>query len=356
VITLAAEAEPAFPPRPTEISALDQVGDAELDLVPFGVVCVDAAGTILRYNLAEARLARLDRNQVLGKNFFRVVAPCTATPEFEGRFQQHVASGSRAVTRFEYLFDFKFGAQQVDVEVVTGAATNRFYLCINRRKFFSARAGLPEGFAAPLQKELAPGEEKQGVLREEHAQRTVHVGPQMLGALRVAWDRVAPKGWGLFCGEWGTHWGRLTVVDLEAQSLEESGKSLRELPIKAVMEKVAHHLKHQGWGAIRVDFSASPQGAFVVEMDRSALAESVGISEIPRCHVIAGFLRANFSHLAGRLITVRELRCRAQGHAQCTFIAVSQTRKAQLDAAVDAVGDDVTRVLGALQEAGRGRG
>jgi len=353
-IELTVPADVELAPSAFDLTTLDRVSDADLDALPFGVIGLDPDGVIHRYNLAEARLARLDRNQVLGKNFFRRVAPCTATPEFEGRFRAFVASGAVGVSRFEYVFDFKFGAQQVAVEVVRGALPGRFYLCINRKKFAPAREGLPAGFAAPLQKELAPDEEKQGVLRARQSQRSVRVDPSMLAALRTSWDRVAPKGWALFCGEWGTQWGRLAVVDLETRALEEHGRSLREMPIKAVMELMAQHLADDGWGAIRVDFTLSPQGAFVVEMDRSALAESVGMSEIPRCHVIAGYLRAHFSHLAARLITVRELRCRSQGHAQCTFVAVSQQRKAQLDNAVAAVGDDVTRVVAALHEASRG--
>lgn len=112
-------AEPAlsFPPRiePVRFAAaqVTTLSDAELDALPFGVICLDREGRVLRYNLAEARMARLDRAQVVGKHFFRRIAPCTATPEFEGRVQAFFA-GSQPLERFSYLFDFKFGAQQVE--------------------------------------------------------------------------------------------------------------------------------------------------------------------------------------------------------------------------------------------------
>ena len=83
----APDPEPAPPFDPSRIDALP---DADLDALPFGVICVDRTGRILRYNLAESRLARLDRRQVLGRNFFRTVAPCTQTPAFEGRFRLFV--------------------------------------------------------------------------------------------------------------------------------------------------------------------------------------------------------------------------------------------------------------------------
>ena len=68
-----------FAPRssPVLVDALrvPEMSDAELDALPFGVICLDKTGTVIRYNVAEARLARLDRSQVVGKNFFRTIAP-----------------------------------------------------------------------------------------------------------------------------------------------------------------------------------------------------------------------------------------------------------------------------------------
>ena len=71
----------AFAPRPAptafEPVQVTLLSETELDALPFGVICLDPDGKVLRYNLAESRLARLDRAQVLGKNFFRRIAPCT---------------------------------------------------------------------------------------------------------------------------------------------------------------------------------------------------------------------------------------------------------------------------------------
>ena len=94
----------------------DRLEDVELDQLPFGVICLAADGLILRYNLAEARLARLDPTTVVGRNFFTDVAPCTNTDEFYGRFRRVVERKANEAN-FRYIFDFKFGAQDVDVEV-----------------------------------------------------------------------------------------------------------------------------------------------------------------------------------------------------------------------------------------------
>ena len=127
----------------------DAYSTEDLDQQPYGIICLDAAG-----NLAEARFARLDRATVMGKTFFGQVAPCTSTPEFQGRFETFVM-GTTPTLRFSYLFDFKFGAQQVEIELVRGDP-GRFYLMINRRQFLPVRA---QPFRpAPTQEELAPGE------------------------------------------------------------------------------------------------------------------------------------------------------------------------------------------------------
>jgi photoactive yellow protein len=183
-----------------DVSALDAFDDAQLDDLRFGVICIDERGIILRYNLAEARLARLDRSRVLGRDFFRRIAPCTATAEFEGRFRSFVG-GNELRVAFPFVFDFKFGAQEVTVELVRSATPGRFYLCINRLRFQPARPAF-ERIAAPRQAELVPDEHSPGVQRDGAEQRLVVLPAAALRALRMTWDRIAPQGWSLFASEW----------------------------------------------------------------------------------------------------------------------------------------------------------
>ena len=345
MISIAPSAEQGLA-APFDPVKADESTDEELDQLPFGVIALDSQGKILRYNLAEARFARLDRQQVLARNFFHEVAPCTQKPEFEGRFRKFVQPGNRAPTeRFEYLFDFKFGAQMVEVELVRAPST-RIYLLINRRQFLPVRV---DAFRpAPLQNELAPGEAQRGVARDQSQQRTVQISPSFFSSMRRTWDKVAPKGWPLFCGEWGDRWGRVAVVDLETEALEKLDRTLRELPMKTVIELVAAYLARQGWGQLTADFGAARQGAFVLTLERSALAESVGFSEDPRCHLFSGFFRAVFCHLANKLLVVREVSCAAQGHPSCAFVVAGASRKAALEAALleaDGKTPDVLRLL-----------
>jgi photoactive yellow protein len=342
--------QPRAEPVPFSAARVPAMSDAELDALPFGVICLDPDGKVLRYNLAEARLARLDRAQVLGKNFFRRIAPCTATPEFEGRVRAFFAA-THPVDRFTYLFDFKFGAQHVDVELLRVPANDRLYLLINRQKFDGPRGGLPVGFAAPLQAELAPGESELGVMRDASARRVVTVNTSFFTALHQTWLKVAPKAWRGFCREWGWQWGRHAVVDLEADLLEEKTQTLRELPMREAMERVSHWAVTRGLGTLRFDFSTARLGFFGVTFERSALGEAVGPVELPSCGLVEGLLEAVCEHLSQRLLAVREARCCAQGFESCVFVVAAEKRAGAVEAAIA----NGAESLAAVGEALRGK-
>jgi len=87
-----------------DVQRLTAMTDRELDGLPFGVIKLDAAGKILAFNVAESELSGFRPADVLGRNFFHDVAPCTRTKKFFGRFQDGVAAGRLSVS-FEYRFD-----------------------------------------------------------------------------------------------------------------------------------------------------------------------------------------------------------------------------------------------------------
>ncbi len=337
-------------PAPLEAVRVPSMSDVELDALPFGVICLDREGVVLRYNFAEARLARLDRSLVVGKNFYNKIAPCTATPEFQGRVSAFL-DGTKPFERFPYLFDFKFGAQRVEIELVRVAANDRVYLLVNRQKVEEPREGLPAGFAAPLQEELAPGEEDQGVRRDDLSRRILSVDLSFVTALHQTWLKVAPKAWPGFTREWGWQWGRHAVVELEASLLEEKMTTLRELKMREAMERVALWASDRGLGLLRFDFSHAREGLFSVKVERSAVGEAVGQVDTPSCHLIEGLLEAVCEHLSQRLLAVRELRCCAQGFEACTFIVAAEKRKAAVERAIAAGAEDVPAIVEALRAA-----
>jgi photoactive yellow protein len=94
---------------------LGTMSAAELESSPFGAIVIDLDGTIRSYNQYEADLSRLDPQRLLGKNFFRDVAPCTAVQGFEGRMREFAATPEHVSESFRYFFPFAHG--DVDVEV-----------------------------------------------------------------------------------------------------------------------------------------------------------------------------------------------------------------------------------------------
>jgi photoactive yellow protein len=97
---------------------LADLGAAEIDALPFGAIRIDHHGKILSYNQYEARLAHLDAARVVGKNFFRDIAPCTAVKAFEGRMREFITSTDQVSVTFDYFFSFKHDAVDVAITFV----------------------------------------------------------------------------------------------------------------------------------------------------------------------------------------------------------------------------------------------
>ncbi|HYC03518.1 MAG TPA: ATP-binding protein [Azospirillaceae bacterium] len=101
---------------------VDTLDQEALDALPIGTVLLDSRGTVLRYNAAEERLAERPAELVLGRNFFREVAPCTFTPDFFGRFEAMLRDGAHpAGAVFSYVFPFPGRPTKVLVELRAGA-------------------------------------------------------------------------------------------------------------------------------------------------------------------------------------------------------------------------------------------
>jgi photoactive yellow protein len=103
----------------------------ELDGLTFGAIQLDAKGTILAYNATEAGITGRSAKDVLGKNFFRDVAPCTDTPKFRGVFDAGVRGGNLN-TMFEYVFDHKMAATRVKIHMKKAIIGDTFWIFVKR--------------------------------------------------------------------------------------------------------------------------------------------------------------------------------------------------------------------------------
>jgi photoactive yellow protein len=108
-----------------------RMNEGEVDDLSFGAILLDRNGTILRYNSAEGEITGREPKDVIGKNFFDDVAPCTKSPEFHGRFLQGVESESLNVL-FEYNFDYQMVPTRVRVHMKSSITDDNFWVFVKR--------------------------------------------------------------------------------------------------------------------------------------------------------------------------------------------------------------------------------
>jgi photoactive yellow protein len=96
------------------LQEIPELSNADLDALPFGAIKLDGKGKVCSFNDYEARLTGRDPKDVIGKNFFTEVAPCTNVRSFAGRYTEGVKKGELHAI-FPYRFDFKMSPRDVTV-------------------------------------------------------------------------------------------------------------------------------------------------------------------------------------------------------------------------------------------------
>lgn len=112
-------------------NVLGTMTEVEINRLAFGAVQLDATGKILTYNAAEAGITGRAAATVLGKNFFRDVAPCTNSPAFKGVFDEGVKAGNLN-TIFEYLFDYNMAPTKVKIHMKKAMSGDSFWIFVKR--------------------------------------------------------------------------------------------------------------------------------------------------------------------------------------------------------------------------------
>ncbi|GGE66773.1 photoactive yellow protein [Massilia psychrophila] len=112
-------------------NVLGKLADKDFDKLAFGAIELDKNGTVLKYNSAEGAITGRDPATVIGKNFFRDVAPCTAKPAFKGVFDAGVKAGNLN-TMFEYVFDYQMQATKVKVHMKRSISGTSYWVFVKR--------------------------------------------------------------------------------------------------------------------------------------------------------------------------------------------------------------------------------
>jgi photoactive yellow protein len=108
---------------------VDNFSEKELDGLPHGAIQLDPSGKILKFNAYESALSNLAKEAVVGKNFFKDVAPCTDVQEFHGRFKKGVAE-KKLHEKFRYHFAFKQQPRDVIVTLFFSDPTNSVWVFV----------------------------------------------------------------------------------------------------------------------------------------------------------------------------------------------------------------------------------
>ncbi|MFP4182626.1 MAG: photoactive yellow protein [Thiohalospira sp.] len=112
-------------------NTLAKMKDGDLNNLAFGAIQLDGDGNILQYNAAEGDITGRDPKAVIGKNFFKDVAPCTDSKEFSGRFKEGVKNGDLNAM-FEYTFDYQMQPTKVKVHMKKALTGDSYWILVKR--------------------------------------------------------------------------------------------------------------------------------------------------------------------------------------------------------------------------------
>ena len=101
------------------------------ELLPFGAILLNQQGDVLRFNRAESFISGREPGDVVGKNFFNDIAPCTKGQVFYNHFFRAVADG-QVNTMFDYHFDYKLSPMNVRIHMKSANASQGIWIFIKR--------------------------------------------------------------------------------------------------------------------------------------------------------------------------------------------------------------------------------
>ena len=111
---------------------LDDLDDRDLDALPFGVVCLDARGKVVRMNRVESEASGIQRWRALGRDFFRDVAPGPTNGQLAQQVAAFAANDTIEAECLAHTFPRRAGEDRTTIELVHGNVPERVYLCIHR--------------------------------------------------------------------------------------------------------------------------------------------------------------------------------------------------------------------------------
>jgi photoactive yellow protein len=272
---------------------------ADIDSLPFGYIALAPDGTIRKYNRYEADLARKDPQEVLGRNFFREVAPCTQVQEFEGRFREFVTGGSSEdLLTFDFEFSFRHGVQAVRIGLIRSPLAQEVIVTVNRRR----------RLALALSTELR-ADAARGRLEDAAGLPVMLAGEDFWRALDALWRHAPATQRRDALHRAGRDWGLRHAQRVERLVQTSHGLTLREAELQLSLECLSGSLGTLGLGSFDVQFEHRRSGLLIVDHRDSPFPSLLGDREGACCDLLSGLHAGFLSHLSGRILAGTELRC-----------------------------------------------
>lgn len=315
---------------------LSRLSVADIDALPFGFIGLAPDGTIRKYNRYEADLARTDPQSVLGRNFFRDLAPCTQVKEFEGRFRDFAAGAGESTLSFDFVFTFRHGAQKVRIGFVRSPMAEEVIVTVNRVR----------DLALPLSA-LIEHDAARRLLLDSAGRPVVALGDDFWRALG---DALGGPGQGAHdetLHRVGVEWGLSHALRVEALVQREQRLALREVELYVALEYLSGSLGVMGLGHLEVDLQYRRRGLLVTTHADGPMARAAGEEGRRACALIAGLHAGLLSHLSGRRLAGREVTCGRGPQEPCRFVIGTEARLERLLTPVEGSSDsDLLVALG----------
>ena len=119
---------------PGLLPALESVPAGRIDDLGFGLIVMDRDGRVTGYNQAESKLSGLPVDEVVGRNFFVEVGPCTNNYLIAQRFHDTRDAGDGDLDeQLDYVFTYRMSPTPVRLRLLAQRGSARQYLAVQLR-------------------------------------------------------------------------------------------------------------------------------------------------------------------------------------------------------------------------------
>jgi photoactive yellow protein len=112
---------------------LDTLESASLDVIDafgFGLIVMDRDGRVLGYNQAESKLSGLPADEVVGRNFFVEIGPCTNNYLVAQRYRDSASQETSLDEQLDYVFTYRMAPTPVRLRLLARPGSPRQYLAV----------------------------------------------------------------------------------------------------------------------------------------------------------------------------------------------------------------------------------